>query len=133
MQDDISGEWWDATLHAMEAIIDCLPLETQRRIVDRLHLLARVQEDRDLWVASYFSRALSGEKAPPPGEVAQPLGYDAQVERMLTDDYDFRDQLRHQQHARSAEGRSRPAGLFSAFIKPEDGIALSLNDQLHQA
>src|SRR5262249_31318587 len=98
-------------------------LETQKHIVDRLHLLARVQEDRDLWVASYFSRALSGEKAPPAGEVAQPLGYDARVEQMLTSDYDFRDQLHHQQHARSADGRSPPRGLFSAFIKPEDGIA----------
>jgi hypothetical protein len=51
---------------------------------------------------------------------------------MLIDDYDFRDalalqcespQLRHQQRARSAEGRSPPADLFSAFIKPEDGVA----------
>jgi hypothetical protein len=108
-------DFWTPTLHAMEAIIDCLPLEVQKKICDRLHLLAIVEEDKGKHLASYFSRALSGERAPPPGEVAQPIGFDAQVERMLTNDYDFRDQLRHQQ---------RPHGLLSMiFNKPEEGAA----------
>jgi hypothetical protein len=98
----------------MEAIIDCLPLEVQKKISERLHLLAIVEEDKGEHLASYFSRALSGEPAPRNGELAQPIGYDASVESMLTDDYDFRDALRHQRE---------PRGLLSAFIKPEDGVA----------
>ena len=84
-------EWWEPVQGAFEAVLDCLPLEVQRKVSERLHLLAQVQEDKGLDVASYFSRCLSGEAPPPAGEVAQPIGYDASVESMLTDDYDFRD------------------------------------------
>ena len=62
-------DWWSPTLNAMECIIDCLPMDVQQRICDRLRLLAIVQEDKKLDLASYFSRALSGEPAPPPGKV----------------------------------------------------------------
>ena len=43
---------------AFEAIIDCLPVELQQRIRDRLQLLAQVQAKRGYDVASYFSRCL---------------------------------------------------------------------------
>ena len=105
-------DWWEPTLNAMEAIIDCLPPETQKRICERLRLTAIVQEDRKLDLASYFSRALSGEPAPPAGKVAGPIPIEERVEAMLTDTYDFRDQLRHQ---------SQPTGILSLALKPKRG------------
>jgi hypothetical protein len=89
----------------MEAIIDCLPPEVQQRICARLRLLALTQEDKKLDLASYFSRALSGEPAPPAGKVAQPISIYERAEAMLTPDYDFRDQL-------------QPQGILSAALKP---------------
>ena len=38
MADDLT--FWTPTLHAMEAIIDCLPTDVQQRICERLRLLA---------------------------------------------------------------------------------------------
>jgi hypothetical protein len=58
--------FWEPTMGAMEAIVDCLPRETQQYIVERLQILTRVQETRGLTTASYFSRALSGEPSPAP-------------------------------------------------------------------
>jgi hypothetical protein len=58
--------FWEPTLGAMEVIVDCLPPDTQRRIIERLQLLAKVQEERGYTTASYFSRALSGESCPMP-------------------------------------------------------------------
>jgi len=58
--------WWEPTMGAMEVIVDCLPRETQERIVQRLQLLAVAQEDRGDVTASYYSRALSGEPFPKP-------------------------------------------------------------------
>lgn len=98
-------DWWSPTLNAMEAIIDCLPVETQKRIVERLRLLALVQQDRGLEIASYFSRALSGEPAPPAGKVAQPISIYEKAETMLTPGWDFRDYL-------------QPQGLLSAALNP---------------
>ena len=80
-------------------------MDVQQRICDRLRLLAIVQEDKKLDLASYFSRALSGEPAPPPGKVAQPIALEERVEAMLSDTYDFRDQL-------------QPQGILSAALKP---------------
>ena len=103
--------WWEPTLNVMEAIIDCLPPETQKRICERLRLTAIVQEDRKLDVASYFSRALSGEPAPPQGQIAQPILIYERAETMLTRDFDFRDYL-------------QPQGIVSAALKPtKDGAA----------
>jgi hypothetical protein len=108
---DPNLDWWAPTLHAMGAIIDCLDTATQRRICERLRLLAIVQEDRKLDLDSYFSRALSGEPAPPAGKVAQPISIYERAETMLTPDYDFRDQL-------------QPQGILSAALKPtKDGAA----------
>jgi hypothetical protein len=101
-------DWWEPCLGGLGAIIDCLPLETQKRITERLRLLAIVQEDRKLDLASYFSRALSGEPAPPQGKVAGPIPLDERVEAMLSDSYDFRDQL-------------QPQGILSAALKPKRG------------
>ena len=58
--------FWEPTMGAMEAIVDCLPRETQQQIVERLQILARVQESRGLTIASFFSGALSGEPSPAP-------------------------------------------------------------------
>lgn len=96
--------WWEPTLAAMKAIVDCLPAETQGKIVERLRLLAIVQEDRGMDVASYFSRALSGETAPPRGQVAQPISIYERAESMLTRDFDFQDYL-------------QPQGILSAALK----------------
>ena len=98
-------DWWTPTLNAMEAIVDCLPPEVQHRITERLRLTAIVQEDRKLDLASYFSRALSGERAPPAGQLAQPISTYERAESMLKCDYDFRDHL-------------QPQGLLSAALKP---------------
>jgi hypothetical protein len=102
--------WWEPTLNAMEAIIDCLPLDVQKRICERLRMVALVQEDRGLDVASYFSRALSGEPAPPAGKLAQPISTYERAETMLKCDYDFRDHL-------------QPQGILSAALKPPRGGA----------
>jgi len=107
MADDLT--FWTPTLHAMEAIIDCLPTDVQQRICERLRLLAIVQEDRKLDLASYFSRALSGEPAPPAGKVAQPISIEERAETMLTRDFDFRDYL--------------PQGLLSPALKLRKGNA----------
>jgi hypothetical protein len=58
--------FWEPTMGAMECLIDCLPPKAQERIVERLQLLARVQESQGDLVASRFSRALSGESVPVP-------------------------------------------------------------------
>ncbi len=104
-------DWWSPTLNAMECIVDCLPPEVQQKICERLRLVAIVQEDRKLDLASYFSRALSGEPAPPAGKVARPIPLEERAETMLTPDYDFRDHL-------------QPQGILSAALKPtKDGAA----------
>src|SRR5690242_14590668 len=97
-------DWWSPTLNAMEAIIDCLEPAVQQKICERLRLLALVQEDRKLDLASYFSRALSGEPAPPAGKVAQPISIEERAETMLTPGFDFRDML-------------QPQGLLTAALK----------------
>jgi hypothetical protein len=56
--------FWEATMGPMDIIIGVLPLELQKKIVERLQDLAVVQADRGDMVASYFSRALSGEPYP---------------------------------------------------------------------
>lgn len=99
-------DFWEPCLNAMGAIIDCLPPETQQRIVERLRLLAIVQEDRKLDLASYFSRALSGEPAPLAGKVAGPIPIEERAETMLTRDFDFRDML-------------QPQGLLTAAIRKQ--------------
>jgi hypothetical protein len=58
--------FWEPTMGAMEVIVDCLPRETQVKIAQRLQLLAVAQEDRGDMTASYYSRALSGERFPKP-------------------------------------------------------------------
>jgi hypothetical protein len=60
----IDSQWWESTSGAIEAIIVCLPKETQEKIADYLQLLAQVQRDKGLDVASMYSRMLSGEPAP---------------------------------------------------------------------
>jgi hypothetical protein len=93
----------------METIVDCLPIDVQKRICERLRMLALVQEDRGLDVASYFSRALSGEPAPPNGKLAQPISIEERAETMLTHAFDFQDYL-------------EPRGILSAALKPrKDG------------
>jgi hypothetical protein len=62
-------DYWEPTMGALEAIVDCLDVRTQQKIVERLQLLAQVQADRGLVEASYFSRCLSGE--PYPGEESE--------------------------------------------------------------
>jgi len=49
---------------ALDAIIDCLPLDTRRKIYEQLQLTAKAQEYRGDEVASFFCRALSGESCP---------------------------------------------------------------------
>jgi hypothetical protein len=66
----IDSQWWESTAGVFEAIIGCLPPEVQEKIVERLQLLARVQADKGLDVASYYSRMMSGEA--PPGLQAGP-------------------------------------------------------------
>jgi hypothetical protein len=58
--------FWQPTMSAIDAIIDYLPRETRERIVQRLQLLAVAQEDRGDVTASYYLRALSGERCPKP-------------------------------------------------------------------
>jgi len=60
--------FWEPTMGAIECVIDCLPRKAQERIVERLQLLARVQESQGEMVASRFSRALSGEPLPTPSQ-----------------------------------------------------------------
>ena len=59
---------------------------------------------------SYFSRALSGEPAPPNGKLAQPISIYERAETMLAPDYDFRDQL-------------QPQGILSAALRRTKGGA----------
>jgi hypothetical protein len=124
---DPNLDFWEPTLNAMGVIVECLPLETQKRICERLRQLAIVQEDKSQPMASYFSRAVSGEPAPLQGKVAGPISFAERVEAMLDPSYDFRDHLRHLPMPRSsAEGRSPPHGLLSAALKPkprDDGDA----------
>ena len=56
--------FWEPTMGAMDAIIRCLPRETQQMIFKRLQLLAKDQVECGMETASYYSRALSGELAP---------------------------------------------------------------------
>jgi hypothetical protein len=58
--------YWEPTMGAMECILDCLPPEVRTRIEQRLQQLAVAQEDRGDVTASYYSRALSGERCPKP-------------------------------------------------------------------
>jgi hypothetical protein len=44
--------FWEPTMGAIECVIDCLPRKAQERIVERLQLLARVQESHGELVAS---------------------------------------------------------------------------------
>jgi hypothetical protein len=97
--------WWGPCLHTMGAIIDSLDAPTQKRVCEKLRLLAIVQEDKKLHLDSYFSRALSGELAPPAGQIAQPISIEERVEAQLTKDFDFQDYL-------------QPRGLLSAALKP---------------
>jgi hypothetical protein len=53
-------------MSAIDAIMDCLPRETRERIVQRLQLLAVAQEGRGDVTASYYLRALSGERCSNP-------------------------------------------------------------------
>jgi hypothetical protein len=64
--------FWEPTMGAMETIVDCLPRETQQEIRRRLQLLAAAQEDRGDMTASYYSRALSGERFPKPEPKPKP-------------------------------------------------------------
>jgi hypothetical protein len=56
----------------MEFNFDCLPLESQVKIAQRLQLLAVAQEGRGDVTASYYSRALSGERFPKPEPKPKP-------------------------------------------------------------
>jgi hypothetical protein len=55
---------WTPTMSAFDAILDCLPREIRERVVQRLQLLAVMQEQRGDVTASYYLRALSGERCP---------------------------------------------------------------------
>jgi hypothetical protein len=90
--------WWDATLPALECIIDCLDLETRQRVTDRLRLAAVTLQDKGLRGASYYLRSLSGEPSPGPGPIPR-LSLDAELEKRLTKDFDFRSHLQPQQGA----------------------------------
>jgi hypothetical protein len=63
--------WWDATLPALECILDCLPEDVQNRVCERLRLVAVIQQDKGQKLASFYSRALSGEPPPGPGPVSR--------------------------------------------------------------
>jgi hypothetical protein len=60
-------EYWEPTMAAIQCVVDCLPKATQDKIVERLHLLARVQMDRGMLEAAYYTQTLSG--GPPASEV----------------------------------------------------------------
>jgi hypothetical protein len=55
-------DYWQPTIGAMGAIIDCLPCETQQKIAEHLQLLGQVAKDRGDLDASYYARVLSGER-----------------------------------------------------------------------
>lgn len=59
-------DYWESTIGPLGIIIDCLPREMQKEIVERLQLLAQVYGDRGDLTASYYARALSGEPFPVP-------------------------------------------------------------------
>ena len=71
MSQRLDSEWWESTCGVLETIILFLPKETQEKISEHLQLLAQVQADRGLNIASHYSRMLSGE-APPGSQIAPP-------------------------------------------------------------
>jgi hypothetical protein len=58
--------FWMPTMEATEAVMDCLPPKVRARVVQRLRQLAVMQEARGDTTASFYSRALSGERCPRP-------------------------------------------------------------------
>jgi hypothetical protein len=110
--------WWDATLPALECILDCLPEDVQNRVCERLRLVAVTLQDRGLLGASYYLRSLSGEPSPGPGPIPR-LSLDAELERRLTKDFDFRSHLQPQPGPEEA-----PRGILWTLPKPpKDGTA----------
>jgi hypothetical protein len=65
-------DYWEPTMGAIECIMDCLQPEVRNRIVQRLRQLAVIQETRGDVTASYYSRALSGERCPKPEPKSKP-------------------------------------------------------------
>jgi hypothetical protein len=106
--------WWEPMQSTLGAIIDCLDVETQKRITDRLRLVAVTLQDKGLRGASYFSRALSGEPYPGPGPVPR-ISLDAELEKRLTPGFDFRSHLHLQPQP---EPEETPRGILWTLAKP---------------
>jgi hypothetical protein len=105
--------WWEPLQDALGVFLDCLDLETQKRVTDRLRLVAVVQQDKGLKLANFFTRALSGEPYPGAGQPVPRLSLDAELEKRLTKDFDFRSHLQPQQGA-----AEEPRGILWILSKP---------------
>jgi hypothetical protein len=113
--DDDRLIWWEPLQDALGVIIDCLDLETRQRITDRLRLTAVCQQDKKLKLASFFSRALSGEPYPGAGQPVPRLSLDAELEKRLTKDFNFQDYLQPQPQPQPGEA---PRGILWTLAKP---------------